>query len=877
MKRRPITIFNRLNISIKILLGYIAALALAAIVGGLAIYQLNRVNATVIRLTGHLSQEQNLAEQIVVQIYRIRLYANQYISQGQDPASLASYNLALGDAQGLLDEGDQSITEANRMDLQANVRSNFDQFAAAFADIVQLLAARQELETNVLNPQYASSMDQLALLRNNSFEMLDFTSAHYASQARDTFSQMEVNVSQYLATSDEQYAGLVDSEYETIRSTIDLLNASVQDEAARALVGQIAAAGEAYHNGFNRIRALVAQQRSQVSQHLDVYGQAVEQSAAEIASSINLEFTAQSLRTGDLVDRTRFVVMVAILAVVAVGLASALALSRLITLPIRQVARAAQGIAAGALDQQVQVQSKDELGILAEAFNHMTSQVRETLTQLTQSNEALKAIIDVSPLAITLIDIDENIQLWNPAAEQIFGWKAEEVIGRRNPIVPQDRQQEYHTLSQHILEGGKLTAQELVRQRKDGSLVNVMLSSALLYDSQGKPRARMAILDDVTERKQTEQALRDAQQLYENIFRLSPEVIVVISETDGRYVAVSEAHERITGYRPDEVIGHQASEFMIWESDADQRRILQILHERGTVNNIEQRFFRRNGELYIALLSMARVEVGGEWCLVGIVTDITERKQAEEEVRRLNAELERRVSERTQQLEAANKELESFSYSVSHDLRAPLRAIDGFSRILQEEHLPTVSGEAAHLIQSVRSNARHMGRLIDDLLRFSRLSRQALNKQSVDMDGLVSQALQMLTPEQENRQVEIARGRLPDCQGDSTLLLQVWVNLLSNAFKFSRQRAVAHIEVGCQNGENGEQVYFVHDDGVGFDMHYAGKLFGVFQRLHSADEFEGTGVGLALVQRIIQRHGGRIWAEAQPEAGATFYFTVGKD
>ena len=207
----PLAFFYNLKIGVKILIGYITAMALAAVVGGLAIYQLNQVNTTVTRLTGQLSDVRELAEQIEVQIYRIRLYANQYITQGQEPAVLANYNQALTLAQTLLDEADQAITESSRSTMLAEARENFDQFAAAFAEIVQLLSARRDLETTVLAPQYASCMDKLALLRNNSFEALNFASAHYASQARDTFSQMQVNVSQYLATGDEQYASQAES------------------------------------------------------------------------------------------------------------------------------------------------------------------------------------------------------------------------------------------------------------------------------------------------------------------------------------------------------------------------------------------------------------------------------------------------------------------------------------------------------------------------------------------------------------------------------------------------------------------------------------------------------------------------------------------
>jgi signal transduction histidine kinase len=251
-----------------------------------------------------------------------------------------------------------------------------------------------------------------------------------------------------------------------------------------------------------------------------------------------------------------------------------------------------------------------------------------------------------------------------------------------------------------------------------------------------------------------------------------------------------------------------------------------------------------------------------------IIRAISERKLAEEEIRKLNERLKVRAAE----LEAANKELEAFSYSVSHDLRAPLRAMDGFSRILLEKHGGQMSPDAQRYQNLIRDNARQMGQLIDDLLTFSRLSRQPLKRQSVNPADLARQALQELRSEQDGRRVRVSIGDLPPCQADPALLKQVFVNFLSNALKFTRRREDAQIEVGSLNS-SGEPVYYVQDNGVGFDMKYADKLFGVFQRLHRAEDYEGTGVGLAIVQRIVHRHGGRVWAEA--DKGATFYFTVG--
>jgi PAS domain S-box-containing protein len=259
--------------------------------------------------------------------------------------------------------------------------------------------------------------------------------------------------------------------------------------------------------------------------------------------------------------------------------------------------------------------------------------------------------------------------------------------------------------------------------------------------------------------------------------------------------------------------------------------------------------------------------------MTGINYDITELKQAEEGLRQLNQELEQRVAERTAQLEATNKELEAFAYTVSHDLRAPLRQIDSFLGLLQRRMGGILDERSHHYMDTISESARRMGQLIDDLLSFSRMAQSEIAKRPVDLGRLVQAITGELEPEMQGRSIHWRIADLPTVTGDQAMLRLVLVNLLTNALKFTRGCMPAEIEIGCRVSKK-ETVIFIRDNGVGFDMAYADKLFGVFQRLHRADEFEGTGIGLATVRRIIQRHGGRVWAKGKINQGAAFYFSL---
>jgi light-regulated signal transduction histidine kinase (bacteriophytochrome) len=294
----------------------------------------------------------------------------------------------------------------------------------------------------------------------------------------------------------------------------------------------------------------------------------------------------------------------------------------------------------------------------------------------------------------------------------------------------------------------------------------------------------------------------------------------------------------------------------------------------GTADKIDLSWTKDGEPICWFVRLMPEFDAGGKVVsALTIWSDISERKRAEEKIHKLNQELEQRVLDRTAELEAANKELEAFAYSVSHDLRAPLRHIDGFLELLQTR-TTTLDEKSQHYMVNISESAKRMGLLIDDLLSFSRMGRKEMSKAQVDLAELVQEAIQEFKPETEGRNILWKISSLPLVTGDKAMLRIVLVNLVSNALKFTRVRSQAEIEIGWMPGREKETIVFVRDNGVGFDMHYADKLFGVFQRLHRADEFEGTGIGLANIRRVINRHGGRTWAEGEVGYGATFYFSL---
>jgi len=454
-----------------------------------------------------------------------------------------------------------------------------------------------------------------------------------------------------------------------------------------------------------------------------------------------------------------------------------------------------------------------------------------------------------------------------------LGYTADELI-RMTPIdiKPELDEQQFEALIAPLRKGKQdLLVFETVHQRKDGSLYDVEIRLQLAAEE--SPPVFIAIILDITARKQAEMALRESEQRYHALAKAAP-VGIFRTDLEGHCVYVNECWQDLAGMKLAQALGAGWAAAL---HEDDRQHVFDEWYQAAQAQRsfrIECRFRKPDGKVTWVLTQAeaerdANAQVVG---YVGTVTDISVRKQAEVKVANQRDMLEELVAERTAELSYSNRELESFSYSVSHDLRSPLRAIDGFSQALLEDYGDRFDETGQDYLHRVRAASQRMGDLIDALLMLSRVSRHTVERKPVVLSRLANDAVAELQRNNPDRQIEILIADNLQVEGDMNLLRTLLENLFSNAWKYTTTIRHARIEFNARE-ENGETVYFIRDNGVGFNMRYVNKLFGAFQRLHGA-EFEGTGIGLATVQRVVQHHGGRVWAEGETGKGATFYFTL---
>jgi len=517
----------------------------------------------------------------------------------------------------------------------------------------------------------------------------------------------------------------------------------------------------------------------------------------------------------------------------------------------------------------------DLVGLLAETGLGALQRERER-ESLRESEERYRALFDRSLDLVYLHDFEGRFLAANPAALDLLGYEREEIVALSFAALLDDGQADkvLAVLAELRETGSQKAPTEYRLRRKTGEYVDVETKGSVIL-RRGQPYAVLGIGRDVTGRKLTEEALRLSEDKFSKAFHGSPDAILITRASDGLITDVNDGFVKLSGFTRDEAVGSSTIALDLWADSRDRDRLISALRTGGSVRDLEFDFRVKSGDVLQCFIAGADIDVGGEPHILTVVRDVTEQRRAEAEILRLNAELEQRVAARTAELEAANAELESFAYSVSHDLRAPLRALDGFSKILLDDYGPRLDEEGRSHLDRIRAADQRMGTLIDALLELSRLNRGELQRERLDLSELARRVAAELAETEPARTVELRIAEGLEARADTRLARALLANLLGNAWKFTARHETARIEVGAAEGDGAdEHVFFVRDDGAGFDMAYSDKLFGAFQRLHSTSEFPGLGIGLATVKRIVRRHGGRVWAEGAVEKGATFFFTL---
>lgn len=491
-------------------------------------------------------------------------------------------------------------------------------------------------------------------------------------------------------------------------------------------------------------------------------------------------------------------------------------------------------------------------------------QLAKTIRELTDYKVALdeSSIVAITDQKGTILHANDNFC-------RISGFTREELIGQDHRIINSG----YHPKSfirdlWMTIANGYIWRGELKNRAKDGNIYWVDTTIVPFRNDDGKPYRYVAIRSDITARKLAEEKLVQSENIYKMIASSIPGSVICILDTKLTYLLIEGKLLEQIGYSRQQLLGKQAASVLPADVYAESEPFFQ----QALAGNTVKRESHRAGYDFITRYIPLKDDTDEIFSIMTVSIDVSELKNAQRNITELNRGLEEKIKSRTEQLKKSNDELEAFSYSVSHDLRAPLRGIIGFSAILQEEYGQQLDEEGKRITQVIIDNTQKMGRLIDDLLEFSRTGKKPIQKENTDFNKLVPGIIEELgQPEQRKIKWEIKP--LLTAEVDASLFRQVWVNLLSNAIKYSRTKAEPTITVGCL-AEDTQKVYYVRDNGVGFDEAYKHKLFGVFQRLHDDHEFEGTGVGLALVDRIVTRHGGRVWAESKEGEGACFYFSL---